>query len=131
MTQYISTAETNTVTVDTDLDQEIVVTASGSITSNNGYGIDASGVSAAFATIFGAVYANDTGINFAHDFSTVAVATSGAVYGTFAGVNLGGSESILRNDGEIRAADFGTINSGVLLGGTENYVFNAGSISGV
>jgi Ca2+-binding RTX toxin-like protein len=131
MTQYISTAETNTVTVDTDIDQEIVVTASGSITSNNGSGIDLSGISAAFATIFGAVYANDTGINFAHDFSTVAVAASGTVYGTFAGVNLGGNDSILRNDGQIQAADFGIINAGVLLGGTDNYVFNTGSISGV
>ena len=131
MTRYVSTAETNTVIVDTDLDPDVIVTASGSITSNNGYGIDLSGASAAYATIFGSVYANDTGINFAHDFSNIAVASTGTVYGGFAGVNLGGSQSVLRNEGQILAANYGTVNSGVLLGGTDNYVFNTGSIAGV
>jgi hypothetical protein len=129
MTQYVSTAVTGTVLVD-DNDPEVVVTASGSITTNNGSGIGSIGTSSGFASIDGTVYSNDTGIAFAAEGSSVVVSDNGIVHGASVGVNLGGSGNILRNAGQIRASDLGFISSAILLGGPDNYLFNAGSVYG-
>ncbi len=79
MTQYISTIKTQTVEVD-DFDPSVVVTASGSILSDN-LGIASSGTIGGFATVDGSVYAADIGVSFNNEGSSVTVSDFGVVYG--------------------------------------------------
>jgi Ca2+-binding RTX toxin-like protein len=136
MAQYITTLVTDAVVVDTDTatDPLVVVTSSGSITVNGSPAIYHLGNSAVYATIDGTVYSNNIGIQFNAFESSVTLSASGIVHGYTTGVEFGEGANILRNAGEIQSAQTGDtslfLNSGVLLGGTDNYVLNTGSISG-
>jgi Ca2+-binding RTX toxin-like protein len=136
MAQYITTLVTDAVVVDTDTatDPLVVVTSSGSITVNGSPAIYHLGNSAVYATIDGTVYSNNIGIQFNAFESSVTLSASGIVHGYTTGVEFGKGANILRNAGEIQSAQTGDtslfLNSGVLLGGTDNYVLNTGSISG-
>jgi hypothetical protein len=130
MTQYVSTLVSVPVFTD-DNDPLVVVTASGSITTTDAVGITSTGTTFGHATVDGSVYAADVGIIFSSAESVVQVSASGIVHGFVAGVTLGDSGSTLTNAGQIRASDVGAINSGLQLGGFDNYVVNSGLISGV
>ena len=127
MTQYISTIKTQTVEVD-DFDPSVVVTASGSILSDN-LGIASSGTIGGFATVDGSVYAADIGVSFNNEGSSVTVSDFGVVYGEITGVALQ-SGSIINNSGQIRSGGAGVHTEGVYLTGTDNYVLNSGDIAG-
>lgn len=113
MTQYISTIKTQTVEVD-DFDPSVVVTASGSILSDN-LGIASTGTIGGFATVDGSVYAADIGVSFNNEGSSVTVSDFGVVYGEITGVALQ-SGSIINNSGQIRSGSAGVHTEGVYLG---------------
>ncbi|GEO16228.1 cadherin domain-containing protein [Microvirga aerophila] len=136
MAQYVTTHVTDAVVVDTNtaVDPQIIVTSSGSITVNEDAAIYLLGSSAVYATVDGTVYSNNVGIQFNALESAVTLSASGIVHDYTTGVDFGEGANTLRNAGEIRSAQTGDtsvfINSGVLLGGTDNYILNTGSISG-
>ena len=127
MTQYISTIKTQTVEVD-DFDPSVVVTASGSILSDN-LGIAGTGTHRWVCGGRRLRLRADIGVSFKNEGNSVTVSDFGVVYGEIIGVALQ-SGSIINNSGQIRSGSAGVHTEGVYLGGTDNYVLNSGDIAG-
>jgi hypothetical protein len=133
MAGYITSEVTTAVIIgDTpEDDNQLIVTASGSIAVSEGVAVKLASTAEAYASIDGSIYSTDTGIAFTTFGSSITVSASGIVHGHVYAVSLSGSDNTLRNAGEIRASDAGSVNTGVRFSGIDNYVVNSGSISGV